>query len=158
MLYLTNDPNAVGNIVDYVSDRFNMVYTGKNLLNPLYKNIVKDVDKSDIISENLVVSPILGEISPMFLSTGVKNCYIMMFDLDLNNREAIDLNYMGDNVLKWLSEIYKFLSHDVYVYTEVLRELPYNIFDEIDIGFIDIEGKITKIKNNNEYLAVWATL
>lgn len=43
---------------------------------PFVKRIVKEVDSSDVIGANKIVSPVLGDISCNSLSTGCKNLII----------------------------------------------------------------------------------
>ena len=42
--------------------------------------IIRDVDKSDVVSAHLIESPVLGPISPKELSGGVKTVLLMLFD------------------------------------------------------------------------------
>ena len=42
--------------------------------------IIRDVDKSDVVSAHLIESPVLGTISPKELSGGVKTVLLMLFD------------------------------------------------------------------------------
>lgn len=47
------------------------------LTKPLSKEIIQDVDKSEVVSANLIDSPVLGAISPKELSGGVKTLLLM---------------------------------------------------------------------------------
>ena len=42
--------------------------------------MIKDIDKSDVISSRAINSPVLGSISTKELSGGVKTLILMMFD------------------------------------------------------------------------------
>ena len=42
--------------------------------------IIRDVDKSDVVSSHLIESPVLGPISPKELSGSVKTIMLMLFD------------------------------------------------------------------------------
>ena len=42
--------------------------------------IIRDVDKSDVVSTHLIESLVLGPISPKELSGGVKTVLLMLFD------------------------------------------------------------------------------
>ena len=42
--------------------------------------IIRDVDKSDVVSAHLIEGPVLGPISPKELSGGVKTVLLMLFD------------------------------------------------------------------------------
>ena len=65
--------------------------------------MIKDVDKSDVISAGVINSPILGPISVKEPSGGVKTLILMMFDESEKNFNG---SY-GDNYAKWIVEIGK---------------------------------------------------
>ena len=62
--------------------------------------IIRDVDKSDVVSAHLIESPVLGPISPKELSGGVKTVLLMLFDE--TGRIFNDLN-------GWCMLTYKFI-------------------------------------------------
>ena len=51
------------------------MYEDEWLTNPLSVKMIADVDKSTVIGNHLIESPVLGPISPKELSGGVKTLY-----------------------------------------------------------------------------------
>lgn len=64
------------------------------------KKIVKEIDKSDLINRNLIISPILGQIPPSKLSGGTKALLVLKFT---NN--PLYLDSFGENCYKYIAEI-----------------------------------------------------
>ena len=67
------------------------------------KEMIKDVDKSIVLSNQCIQSPVLGQIPPERLSGGVKTC-IMLYKLD---DFVPDLIVCGENCQKWLSKVFE---------------------------------------------------
>lgn len=74
------------------------------LMEPLSVKMIKDVDKSDVVSPRLIDSPILGAIPPKDLSGGVKTLILMAFD---DSGEIFNASACGDNCAKWILYIAK---------------------------------------------------
>lgn len=67
----------------------------------LVKQMIKDIDKSEVISPYCIQSPILGQIAPYFISGGVKTLILMY-----NEPENIfTASGCGDNCVKWILKI-----------------------------------------------------
>ena len=64
--------------------------------------IIRDVDKSDVVSAHLIESPVLGPISPKELSGGVKTILLMLFD---ETGRIFNASACGDNCAKWILKI-----------------------------------------------------
>ena len=64
--------------------------------------IIRDVDKSDVVSAHLIESPVLGPISPKELSGGVKTILLMLFD---DTGRIFNASACGDNCAKWILKI-----------------------------------------------------
>lgn len=64
--------------------------------------IIRDVDKSDVVSAHLIESPVLGPISPKDLSGGVKTILLMLFD---ETGRIFNASACGDNCAKWILKI-----------------------------------------------------
>ena len=64
--------------------------------------IIRDVDKSDVVSAHLIESPVLGPISPKELSGGVKTIVLMLFD---ETGRIFNASACGDNCAKWILKI-----------------------------------------------------
>ena len=69
----------------------------------LAKQIVREVDDSEVLSSECIQSPFLGQIPPERLSGGVKTLLLI-----LNEPEKIfNASTCGDNCAKWILEIGK---------------------------------------------------
>ena len=69
----------------------------------LAKQIVQEVDDSEVLSSECIQSPVLGQIPPERLSGGVKTLLLI-----LNEPEKIfNASTCGDNCAKWILEIGK---------------------------------------------------
>ena len=62
------------------------------------KEMVKDVDRSDLIGANLVISPVLGSIPVVRLSGGVKTLIL----IDHDPEHVYNVSACGDNCAGWL--------------------------------------------------------
>ena len=80
---------------------FKNTYKGKWITSPLAVEMIKDVDKSDVKSESLILSPVLGPIAPHQLSGGVKTLILVAND----KKHIFNASTCGDNCAKWLLKI-----------------------------------------------------
>lgn len=95
----------------YCADKyFDLNYFPEWLDDPLVKEIIKDVDKSEVISGYAIKSPILGVVSPEWLSGGTKALICMYKD---ENGFVFNGTDCGDNCAKWILEISKI--KDLYI-------------------------------------------
>ena len=96
-VYFGDMPEAIYNTATY----FKNSYRSSWITDPYAVSIIKDVDRSDVISENVIESPVLGSISPLQLSGGVKTLLLMRFD----RKHIFNASTCGDNCAKWILEI-----------------------------------------------------
>lgn len=96
-IYLGDMDNAIFHPPTF----FDNTYENEWITNPLSKKMILDVDKSTVIGTHLIESPVLGPISPLQLSGGVKTLMLMTFDENNNVFNAT----CGDNCAKWILEI-----------------------------------------------------
>ncbi|MBQ2882552.1 MAG: DUF4869 domain-containing protein [Alphaproteobacteria bacterium] len=80
---------------------FDAEYEGEWLEEGLIKEMILDVDKSEVISGQLIQSPILGPIPPERLSGGVKTLIMASHD----NTRVYNLTSCGDNCAKWVLKL-----------------------------------------------------
>lgn len=80
---------------------FDNTYQDKWLESSLAKEIVKDIDKSDLEGPNLVVSPVLGSIPVTRISGGAKTLIQIAFD----DKHIYNASACGDNCAEWLLKI-----------------------------------------------------
>lgn len=84
--------------ITYIDSYFRNNYEDEWLADMLVKKMVVDIDDSEIISAHKVWSPVLGDISPLDLSTGVK-ALILMYKEPKNEFWA---TACGDNCSHWI--------------------------------------------------------
>ena len=75
-IYLGNMEKAIYHPPTY----FDNQYEDEWITDKQSVEIIRDVDKSDVVSAHLIESPVLGPISPKELSGGVKTVLLMLFD------------------------------------------------------------------------------
>lgn len=81
---------------------FDNQYEDEWIVDPLSIEMIRDIDKSEVISAHLIESPILGPISPKEISGGVKTLMLMAFD---ESGKIFNASSCGDNCAKWIVEI-----------------------------------------------------
>ena len=90
-------PDAIYNTNIY----FNNTYKDSWITKPLSKEIIKAVDKSEVIDERTIISPIFGNMSPKKLSGGVKTLLLIAYD----SSKIFNASTCGDNCAEWLLKI-----------------------------------------------------
>lgn len=96
-VYFGDMPGVIFNTAVY----FKNTYRDSWITNPLSVQMIKDVDKSDVVSESVIESPVLGSITPLALSGGVKTLMLVKFDRE----HVFNASTCGDNCAKWLLKI-----------------------------------------------------
>ena len=81
---------------------FDNTYEDEWITHPLSIEMIKDVDRSEVVGAHLIQSPVLGPISPKELSGGVKTLMLMAFDETGN---IFNASVCGDNCAKWILKI-----------------------------------------------------
>lgn len=86
------------------------------------KRVIAEIDKSEVLGNDAIKSPVLGIISRKRISGGSKAVIVVR-----NTDEHISLTAMGDNCFGMLQEAAdlreKEGSGDILVYTDILRPL-----------------------------------
>lgn len=95
---------------------------------PFVKELVMEIDESEVISPYLIISPVLGPISYERLSGGVK-VLIMLYKMPEMEQWA---SSCGDNCLPAMSRIGKM--HDVRV---KFSHCPDRFPDDFQVRFVD---------------------
>ena len=91
------------NYIDNPDLFFDNTYEDSWLEDPLSKEMVTDIDRSELVGPNLVISPVLGSISINRLSGGVKTLIQIAHD----PRHVYNASACGDNCASWLLRIGK---------------------------------------------------
>ena len=94
----------IENAVFHPPTYFDNQYEDAWITNPLTVEMIRDIDKSEVISEHLIQSPVLGPISTKELSGGVKTLILMAFD---ESGKIFNASLCGDNCAKWIVDIAK---------------------------------------------------
>ena len=98
-IYFGSMPEAVYNTAVY----FKNTYSDSWITAPLAAEIIRDVDKSKVIGPQIIESPVLGMITPLQLSGGVKT--LLLIANDKSGRHVFNASTCGDNCAKWLLKI-----------------------------------------------------
>ena len=106
---------------------FDNQYEDEWITEPLTIEMIKDVDKSEVVSPHLIESPVLGPISVKEISGGVKTLILMAFD---ETQKVFNASACGDNCAKWIVEIGK------------RKDLTINLRHIMNFGKEDFEIKI----------------
>ena len=118
---------------------FNYNYEDEWFDDPLVKQMVKDIDKSEVLSAYNVISPVLGSIPTTKISGGVK-ALILMYKLP---GVYVWATACGDNCAEWLLKISEM--QDVYIVLEHIMRFPR------DFKAVCVDNAV-EINSINDYL------
>lgn len=90
------------------------------------KEVIADVDKSEVLSSHCISSPVLGQIPPTALSGGTKALLLMKNQHD----RVINASNCGDNCAKWILKLGR------------MQELTINLNHIMDFGEEEFEAEI----------------
>ena len=121
-VYFGDMPDAIYNTALY----FRNVYQDAWITDPMSWEIILDVDKSTVVSANLIESPVLGPISPVMLSGGVKTLLLIKHD----KKQVFNASTCGDNCAKWILQLAE------------KRKLVINLHHAMDFGPDDFKIKV----------------
>ena len=86
----------------YPPTYFDNRYEDEWITEELSVEMIRDVDRSAVVSSHLIESPVLGPISVKELSGGVKTLMLMAFD---DSGKVFNASACGDNCAKWILKI-----------------------------------------------------
>lgn len=107
-------PEAIYNTAVY----FKNTYRDDWITDDFGKEVIRDVDKSEVVSAHVIESPVLGSITPLMLSGGVKTLLLIKHD----RSHVFNASTCGDNCAKWIFE----LARD--------RKVVVNLYHVMDFG------------------------
>lgn len=149
MLYIkfTHDEDYIHGIDSF----FNHSYEDEWFEDPIVKQIVKDIDNTEIVSPNLAISPVLGPIPPTKISGGSKAVIQMLKrPVIISNITGKQLahpgNSCGDNCASWIYKISKM--------RDILLHLTYNMKFPDDVELTIVETG-TVCKSREEFVKEW---
>ena len=96
-IYYGRMPEAIFNTAVY----FKNVYEDSWITDFFAKEMILDVDKSVVLGEAVIDSPVLGKISPLGLSGGVKTLILIRNE----PQNIFNASTCGDNCAKWILKI-----------------------------------------------------
>lgn len=121
-VYFGDMPDAIYNTALY----FRNVYQDAWITDSMSREMILDVDKSTVVSANLIESPVLGPISPVMLSGGVKTLLLIKHD----KKQVFNASTCGDNCAKWILQLAE------------KRKLVINLHHVMDFGPGDFKIKV----------------
>lgn len=137
MLYITyKEPE---NLIYDIDNYFNNTYEDEWFDDPVIRQMVLDIDKSEVVSAYNVISPVLGSIPTTKISGGVKALILMYKRPDL----VIWATACGDNCAEWIIKLSE--QQDVHIALEHLMKFPR------DFEAVCVDNSV-KINTANEYL------
>lgn len=80
---------------------FDNVYEDEWLEDDFVKEMIRDVDHSEVLTPHIIESPVLGAITPKELSGGVKVLILMLKD----DSFIYNMSNCGNNCAKWVLKI-----------------------------------------------------
>jgi hypothetical protein len=96
-VFFGNMPEAVYNTAVF----FKNDYEDEWITAPFVKEMIRDIDHSEVIDNGVIDSPVLGKIPPLGLSGGVKTLILVLFEPG----KIFNASTCGDNCAKWLLRI-----------------------------------------------------
>ncbi len=121
-IFYGNMPEAIFNTSVY----FKNVYEDEWILDAFVKEMILDVDKSVVLDNAVIDSPVMGKIPPISLSGGVKTLILMKKEPE----KIFNASTCGNNCAKWILEIAK------------TQDLTINLRHLMDFGEGNFEIKI----------------
>ena len=148
-IYFGDHENEVYDPATYFINK----YKDEWITNELSKEMIRDVDKSEVLAARIIDSPFLGAITPRELSGGVKTLMLMKFD---QSDWIFNGSACGDNCAKWLLEIADRHEEDITINLHHLMNFdPENKGTGFEIRIANT-GEI--VHNMEEYVIAAGTL
>lgn len=80
---------------------FDNTYENNWITDEFSKKVISDIDKSEVVGEECINSPILGQIPPTKLSGGTKTLILVNNEID----EIFNASTCGNDCAKWLLQM-----------------------------------------------------
>ncbi len=96
-VFYGNMPEAVFNTAVY----FKNTYEDAWIVDPLAREMILDVDSSVVLGSGVIDSPVLGKISPLSLSGGVKTLMLIQNEPE----KVFNASTCGDNCAGWILKL-----------------------------------------------------
>jgi len=144
MLYILfrEDPEEVR----YTDSYFNNHYQDEWFEDSIVRQIIKDIDSSEVIDRQIVMSPVLGAIPVTQISGGAKAVILMLKIPKL----LIHGNSCGDNCALWISKIGEM--QDIYVHLTYPMRFP----DDVRLTIMDTNTRCDSYEKYTEEYLKWS--
>lgn len=107
--------------IRYTDSYFNNNYQDEWMEDEEVKQIIRDIDSSELLNSQIVISPVLGAIPVTQISGGAKAVILMLKMPHL----LIHGNSCGDNCAVWIDKIGK--KQDIYVHLTYPMRFPEDV-------------------------------
>ncbi len=121
-IYFGEMENVLHNVETYFKNQMEESW----LEDSFAKEVIADVDKSELVSSHCIISPVLGQIPPVSLSGGTKALLLMKNQ----NERIVNASNCGDNCAKWILKLGQ------------MQDLTINLNHVIDFGKGAFEAEI----------------
>ena len=121
-VYFGDMPGAIYNTATY----FKNVYRDSWITSQDGIQMIEDIDRSKVISAGVIDSPVLGSITPLQLSGGVKTLLLLRFDHD----HVFNASTCGDNCARWILQM------------ATKRKIIINLYHVMDFGKDEFKLKV----------------
>ncbi len=131
------------NIIYNTSVYFRNTMRGEWLEDPFVIDMIRDVDKSEVLGNGAIKSPVLGIIAPNTLSGGVKTL-ILIYEMP---DKIFNASNCGDNCAKWLLKMGE------------MKDITVNLRHLMDFGDAEYQIKVLNedaIAHNRRELVLMA--
>ena len=95
-IYFGDMPEAIYNTAVF----FKNTYKDSWIASTLAAEMIADVDRSRVVTPQIIESPVLGMITPLQLSGGVKT--LLLIANDKSGKHVFNASTCGDNCAKWI--------------------------------------------------------
>lgn len=139
---LKRSPDCLASVKRY----FKFNYLDEWMDDPMVKQMVLDIDKTEVVSRQLAISPVLGPIPISSLSGGVQGLICILKDPDYREYSS---EIFGDNCVGWLVKLSYLVD-----FTLVLDH-PIDFTGDTPVNAVTAEGK--QVKTCKEVWEYYAT-
>ena len=91
----------MADVIYNTSVYFKNVYEDEWITDSFTKEMIMDIDKSRVLDNAVIDSPVIGKIAPTSLSGGVKTLILMNYEPE----KVFNASACGDNCAKWILKI-----------------------------------------------------
>lgn len=142
LIFLQDTPKE--DLLWYQLDAFDLSYDTDWFENKYVLDMIKDIDNTELITDGILKSEVLGNIPATELSTGVKGLILILLENDYVFRSS----YFGDNCSKWILDI----SKDKDIFIDINHFLGFPEFNDDDGYKLYFKKTDTIITNRIDYL------